>query len=534
MASNVVTPPLRARTSNRLWRVFANHLATVAAVGATIVVMAPLIAIFFYLIYKGASSLNFAFFTQIPKPVGEVGGGMANAIVGSGVLLAIASLMGVPIGIAGGIYIAEFGRNKRLANMVRFTADVLNGVPSIVMGIAVYALIVYRQKHFSALSGGVALGVMMIPTVTRTTEEMLLMVPNAIREAALGLGVPNWRSVLSITLKTASPGVITGCMLAFARVAGETAPLIFTALGNQFWSVSLNREISALPLQIYIYAISPYDDQHRLAWAGALCCQPRYFEGSQLVGVGIEVTNLNAWYGANHTLQDINLPIPANHATALIGPSGCGKSTFVRCLNRMHETNPIARVTGVMRIGDLDIYSDAKPVEIRRRVGMVFQRPNPFPTMSIYDNVAAGLKLNGYSNRRVLDEIVERSLKDSALWDEVKDDLKKKSGASLSGGQQQRLCIARALAVEPEVLLMDEPASALDPVSTSKIEDLIFQLKSQYTIVIVTHNMQQAARVAENTGFFLNGKMVEFDSTHKIFTNPKDKRTEDYITGRFG
>jgi phosphate transport system ATP-binding protein len=246
------------------------------------------------------------------------------------------------------------------------------------------------------------------------------------------------------------------------------------------------------------------------------------------------VEHLNAWYGTTHTLQDINLRLPANHATALIGPSGCGKSTFVRCLNRMHETNPIARATGVVKMGDLDIYKDADPVEIRRRIGMVFQRPNPFPTMSIYDNVASGLKLNGFRNRAVLDETVERSLKSAALWEEVKDDLKKKSGASLSGGQQQRMCIARALAVDPEVLLMDEPASALDPVSTSKIEDLIFQLKSQYTIVIVTHNMQQAARVAENTGFFLNGKMVEFDSTHKIFTNPKDKRTEDYITGRFG
>jgi phosphate transport system ATP-binding protein len=252
------------------------------------------------------------------------------------------------------------------------------------------------------------------------------------------------------------------------------------------------------------------------------------------VGVGIQVENLNAWYGTTHTLQDINLHIPANHATALIGPSGCGKSTFVRCLNRMHETNPIARATGTVKMGDVDIYKDASPVVIRRRVGMVFQRPNPFPTMSIYDNVVSGLKLNGFSNRRVLDETVERSLKAAALWEEVKDDLKKKSGASLSGGQQQRMCIARAIAVDPEVLLMDEPASALDPVSTSKIEDLIFQLKSQYTIVIVTHNMQQAARVAENTGFFLNGKMVEFDSTHKIFTNPRDKRTEDYITGRFG
>src|SRR5580692_3213356 len=270
MASNVVMPPLRAGTSNRLWRVFANHLATVAAVGATIVVMAPLIAIFGYLLYKGASSLNLAFFTQIPKPVGELGGGMANSILGSGILLAIASLMGVPIGIAGGIYIAEYGRNKRLANMVRFTADVLNGVPSIVMGIAVYTLIVVPQKHFSALAGGVALGIMMIPTITRTTEEMLLMVPLNVREAALGLGVPNWRSVLSITLRTASPGVITGCMLAFARVAGETAPLLFTAFGNQFWSANINQPIAGLPLQIYVYAISPYDDWHKQAWAGSL------------------------------------------------------------------------------------------------------------------------------------------------------------------------------------------------------------------------------------------------------------------------
>src|SRR6202167_5287333 len=270
MASNIVMPPLRARASNRLWRVFANHLATAAAVGSTILVMAPLIAIFGYLIYKGASSLNLAFFTQIPKPVGEAGGGMANSILGSGILLAIASLMGVPIGIAGGIYIAEFGRNKRLANMVRFTADVLNGVPSIVMGISIYSLIVVQQKHFSALAGGVALAVMMVPTITRTTEEMLATVPHAIREAALGLGVPKWRTAISISLRTASPGIITGCMLAFARVAGETAPLLFTAFGNQFWSLKLNEPIAALPLQIYVYATGPYDEWHRLAWAGSL------------------------------------------------------------------------------------------------------------------------------------------------------------------------------------------------------------------------------------------------------------------------
>ncbi len=249
----------------------------------------------------------------------------------------------------------------------------------------------------------------------------------------------------------------------------------------------------------------------------------------------IEASNLNIYYNKFLAVSEVNFTIAPRSVTAFIGPSGCGKSTVLRTLNRMHEVIAGARVEGKVSLDGEDIYgSGVDPVDVRRTIGMVFQRPNPFPTMSIYDNVISGLKLNGFRNKRILDETVERSLKQAALWEEVKDDLKKKSGASLSGGQQQRMCIARAIAVDPEVLLMDEPASALDPVSTSKIEDLIFQLKTQYTIVIVTHNMQQAARVAENTGFFLNGKLVEFDSTHKIFTNPSDKRTEDYITGRFG
>ena len=247
----------------------------------------------------------------------------------------------------------------------------------------------------------------------------------------------------------------------------------------------------------------------------------------------VDVRGLKAWYGKTEALHGIDIAMEACHATALIGPSGCGKSTFIRCLNRMHETNPEARAQGEVRIGGTDIYA-MPAVDVRRRVGMVFQKPNPFPTMTIYDNVAAGLKLNGTRNRRALDEVVERSLQQAALWDEVKDVLKKTSGASISGGQQQRLCIARALAVDPEVLLMDEPCSALDPISTAKIEDLIFELKQKLTIVIVTHNMQQASRVAEFTGFFLLGDLVEFDRTEKIFTNPSDKRTEDYITGRFG
>ena len=255
---------------NTLRRSVMNHLITALSILATLLVIAPLVAILAYLIYKGASSLNLAFFTHIPAPVGEPGGGMANSIVGSGIILGLSSLMGVPIGIAAGVYLAEFGRGTLLANAVRFTADVLNGVPSIVMGIAIYSLVVMQQKHFSALAGGIALAIMMVPTITRTTEEMLATVPHAIREAALGLGVPKWRTAISVSLRTASPGIITGCMLAFARVAGETAPLLFTAFGNQFWSFKLNEPIAALPLQIFVYAISPYDEWHRLAWAGAL------------------------------------------------------------------------------------------------------------------------------------------------------------------------------------------------------------------------------------------------------------------------
>jgi len=236
---------------------------------AATLVLAPLAAIFAYLVYKGVGSLNWDFLTHTPRPVGEPGGGMANAIVGSMIILGMGSAIGVPLGIGSGIYMAEFGRG-RYVTLVRFTADVLNGIPSIVVGIAVYALVVLPQQHFSAFSGGVALGIMMIPTIARTTEEMLLMVPNTIREAALGLGIPQWRATLQVTLRTASKGVITGAMLAFARVAGETAPLLFTAFGNQFWSVKPNQPIAALPIQIFAYAISPFDEWHRQAWAGAL------------------------------------------------------------------------------------------------------------------------------------------------------------------------------------------------------------------------------------------------------------------------
>jgi phosphate transport system permease protein len=252
-----------------LRRRITDHVMTGVAVLTVILVLAPLFAIFIYLVYRGVGSINWAFLTQTPKPVGEPGGGMANAIVGSGLILALASVLGIPLGVGAGVYLAEFGRN-RFGDVIRFTADVLNGVPSIVIGIVAYSIVVLSQKHFSALAGGVALAIMMIPTITRTTEEMLLLVPQALREAAYGLGIPRWRTTISITLRTATSGVITGIMLAFARVAGETAPLLFTAFGNQFWNLRTNQPTAALPLQIFNYAISPYEEWHRQAWAGAL------------------------------------------------------------------------------------------------------------------------------------------------------------------------------------------------------------------------------------------------------------------------
>lgn len=243
---------------------------------------------------------------------------------------------------------------------------------------------------------------------------------------------------------------------------------------------------------------------------------------------------LNAWFGTNHALRDISLRIRQNRVTAIIGPSGCGKSTLIRCLNRMHELVPGARSSGRVLLDSSDIYAKGvDPVTVRRRVGMVFQKPNPFPTMSVYDNVAAGLKLNGVRDQDTLDRAVRRSLESAVLWDEVKNDLDK-SGVDLSGGQQQRLCIARALAVEPEVLLMDEPCSALDPIATAKIEELISTLKESYTVVIVTHNMQQAARVSDYTAFLYLGQLIEYGETTHLFENPSEELTERYLTGKFG
>ncbi len=266
--------------------------------------------------------------------------------------------------------------------------------------------------------------------------------------------------------------------------------------------------------------------------------KPANSEATSIIGTmekfKIQTEKLNAWFGNNHVLKDLSINIKEDEVTAIIGPSGCGKSTFIRCLNRMHELVPGARSSGAVLLDNANVYARGiDPVTVRRKVGMVFQKPNPFPTMSVYDNVAAGLKLNGIRDHQKLDRAVKRSLELAFLWEEVKTELDK-SGASLSGGQQQRLCIARALAVEPEVILMDEPCSALDPVATAKIEELISSLKAQYTVVIVTHNMQQAARVSDNTAFLYLGQLIEYGETTQLFENPTEELTERYLTGKFG
>ena len=573
-------------TAYHRWRKAKSLVMSYASFACALVVIAPLGLVLFSLFKSGISSINLAFFTKLPMPPGETGGGMANAIVGTLLLMGLACLIGVPTGVFGGVYLAEYGR-ERVNWWIRFAADVLNGVPSIVWGIVTWALVVKPMHGYSAYAAGVALGFIMIPLVIRTTEEVVLLVPNGYREAALALGISRWKVVVRIVMKTAFKGIVTGVLLAAARIAGETAPLLFTAFGNQFWTHNLRDPIDALPLRIFNYAMSPYDDWIRQAWAGALVLillvlvinisvriltrgkshptrQMNQYSAISMDRIvpspatpalavvpdssatersesqtrpsetAVDVRHLSVWFGNQRVLHNVSLQVPTQAVTAIIGPSGCGKSTFLRSLNRLHDLVPSARVAGHIDLFGEDLYArHVDPTLVRRRVGMVFQKSNPFPTMSIAENVTVGLRLNGLRRRQVLQERLEESLHMAALWDEVKDRLDAPA-VSLSGGQQQRLCIARALAVRPDVLLMDEPASALDPIATSRIEDLILELKKDFTIVIVTHNMQQAARISDFTAFFYLGELIEYDATTKIFSNPSKKQTEDYVTGRFG
>ncbi len=442
----------------------------------------------------------------------------------------------------------------------------------------------------------------MLPVVIRSAEVILLLVPAGLRESALALGAPRWRVISSIVLPTALPGMVTGVLLAVARAAGETAPLLFTAASTKNTSYDLGGFMNSLPVQIYndVTLADQFRGQPRLGRGADArhpdpaaqphrpsdlakeppCMTPtrpttqvadvdpesrpeferagsgptrrgprgvaggapadhagagrRLAEAHATSGFGVRLEQLRAFYGEAEQVKGIDLEFRANEVTAIIGPSGCGKSTMIRCINRMHEEIPGAHAEGRVLLEDADVYDPAVDVvAVRRAIGMVFQKPNPFPTMSIFDNVAAGpaaerTPRSGPRRRRSSRRCAARACgrRSPTAWPSA--------GAGLSGGQQQRLCIARSLAVEPEVILMDEPCSALDPIATLQIEELIEELKQTVTIVIVTHNMQQAARVADRTAFMLDGELVEVGPTQEIFTKPNDSRTEEYVTGKFG
>ena len=465
-------------------------------------------------------------------------------------IIFVAMVIVLPLGVGAAVYLTEYAENRRLVSLIEFAAETLTGIPSIIFGLVGMLLFVQKMNlQAGILAGGLTLVVMILPTILRTTQESLKTVPQSYREGALGLGAGKWRMIRTVVLPNAIDGIVTGCILAVGRIVGESAALLYTAGFGLVLSgfvqgaahllrhadggaVRLRqragRNGGGLFHRLHPDAADPAHQPFR---------RPAGPEAEKELRISMEpildVKNLNLWYGQTHALRDVSIAIPPHEITAFIGPSGCGKSTFLRTLNRMNDLIPSVRITGEVNFHGQNIYDGAvDPTWLRKRIGMVFQKANPFP-MSIYDNVAYGPRTHGIRSRAKLDELVERSLRSAAIWDEVKDRLKK-SALGLSGGQQQRLCIARALAVEPEILLMDESTSALDPISTSKIEDLAVELKKDYTVVMVTHNMQQAARVSDNTAFFLLGELVEFGKTERLFSTPSDKRTEDYITGRFG
>lgn len=497
-------------------------------------------------------------------------GGILNAIFGSFVMVLLATFVGTPIGIMAGIYLAEYNPKGMLSSVTRFVNDILLSAPSIVIGLFVYAVVVAYFKQFSGLAGALSLALIVIPVVIRTTENMLQLVPPGLREAAYALGTPKWKVILSITLRAArrrrdrraagrgphrrrdraaavhraqQPVLDRRRDPADGQPAGDHLQVRDEPV-RELAAAGLGRRVPDHHRGARPQHPGAGPDAHQALKPGRLPPQPAQNEQEKrnmapitaptvASPAKISVKNLNFYYGKFHALKGINLEIPENKVTAFIGPSGCGKSTLLRTFNRMFELYPEQRAEGAIELDGENLLTSKQDVAlIRAKVGMVFQKPTPFP-MSIYDNIAFGVKLFENLSASEMDDRVEWALKKAALWTEVRDKLQQ-SGSGLSGGQQQRLCIARGIAIKPEVLLLDEPCSALDPISTAKIEELIAELKNEYTVVIVTHNMQQAARCSDYTAYMYLGDLIEFGATEQMFFKPQRKETEDYITGRFG
>ena len=544
---------------------------------ATLAGLACLAAILWTLVSRGLAGMSPRIFTQMTPPPGSAGG-LLNALYGSAAMTVLGIVVGSPIGVLAGTYLSEYGQNSRLATAVRFINDVLLSAPSIIIGLFIYEIIVVRMGHFSALAGALSLAVIAIPITLRTTEDMLNLVPAGMKDSSAAMGAYPWRTTMSILYPAARSGIVTGLLLAVARISGETAPLSVHRAQQSVLEQQLERahgesaggdfSIRAEPLQgLARPRLGGRADHHRdhfdserhgpdTARSAAVARRRRshaMIPSSKLprhlktrvpypraapapADTGppkIEIRKLDFYYGASQALRNINLALADRSIAAFIGPSGCGKSTLLRVLNRMYALYPHQRAVGEVLIGGRDILGPSVDVaDLRYRVGMVFQKPTPFP-MSVFDNVAFGLKLAGELRGAELAARVESALTDAAIWDEVKDKLHA-DGRSLSGGQQQRVCIARTIAVQPEVLLLDEPTAALDPISTLKVEETLQALREKYCIVIVTHNLQQAARVSNVTGFMYMGELVEIGPSNELFTAPKNRRTDDYITGRFG
>ena len=493
--------------------------------------------------------------------------GIWGAIVGSFYMMLVTLLLSTPVGVAAAVYLEEFAAKNRLTDLIEVNVNNLAAVPSIVfglLGLAVF-LQVFHLPRSAPIVGGLTLSLMTLPTIVVATRAALRAVPPSIREAALGMGASHVQSVAHHVLPLALPGIMTGTIIGMARALGETAPLLMIGMVAFIVDIpssldgpsdrSARADLSLVRQSGTCIHRENGRGHHRAAGVpGAHECaggvHPQKVRKTMvamaLVTEDIPPTpetpvvpkmsaeNVNLWYADKQALFDVSLDIAAKEVTALIGPSGCGKSTFLRCLNRMNDTIDICRIEGDIRLDGNDIYDKAiDVVQLRSHVGMVFQKPNPFPK-SIYDNVAYGPRIHGLAASKAdLDQIVETALRGAGLWKEVSDRLDHQA-TGLSGGQQQRLCIARAIAVSPEVILMDEPCSALDPIATAHIEELIDELRETFTIAIVTHNMQQAARVSQTTAFFHLGKLIELGATENVFTAPREQMTQDYITGRFG
>lgn len=539
-----------------------------------------LVAILSYILFNGVPDISWHFLTTAAQSFSS-GGGIRDQLFNSLYLLVLTIIVSLPIALGAGIYLSEYASDNWFTDLIRTSVEVLSSLPSVVVGLFGYLLFVIKLNlGFSILSGAIALTFFNLPLLTRNIEESLRSVPNLQKEAGISLGLSNWKATTKIILPAALPGILTGLILSAGRIFGEAAALIYTAgqsaptvdysNWNVFSSTSfLNPMRPAETLAVHIWKVnteSVTPDAHLISSASSavLIIVILIFNlGARFLGnklykkllrrneesaleqynlsdryitaisdeKAITTKDLQVHYGANHAIFDANLEFPRFKITSLIGASGSGKSTFLRCLNRMNDK--IAQVDGQILYRNVDINSNKINVyEVRKHIGMVFQRPNPF-AKSIKENITFALKNSGITNKNELNERLETSLKSAALWDEVKDNLNK-SALALSGGQQQRLCIARSIAMRPDILLLDEPASALDPISTSKIEETLKNLSKDYSIIIVTHNLQQASRISDYTAFFHLGHIIEYNKTVNVFTNPKMQATEDYVSGNFG